>query len=56
MVKDGAPGTRHLVHMKTHNKLVASVWLQIWHRHRLFGTVDEEKSHVIDIKLYSHYN
>lgn len=49
MVNNRTPGTRHLIHMQTHNKLIASVWIQILNHHTLFGTVDKQHSYIIGI-------
>lgn len=51
MVNYRAPRTRYLVHMETHNKLIASVWIQILNHHTLCDTVDKQNSDIMAICL-----
>lgn len=46
VVNNRTPGTRHLVHMETYNKLISSVGIQTLHRHALFGTVNKKQSYM----------
>lgn len=49
IVDNRTPGTRHLVHMETHNKLIVGVWIQILNHQALFGTVNKQHSYMMGI-------
>lgn len=49
MVNYRTPGTRHLVHMKAHHKLITSVWIQLLNCHTLLRTAEKQDSHIMAI-------